>query len=148
MLIWIFSRDPKVRFGVEEAGLHRQRGITLEMFLGLMKYYRQAYLELIREQVADQEEQNLYVLWIHRFFDQNEIAFCTAWTSQPKEGLISELQTANRVLSNEKNLYLTIFESQPLPVVLFNAEGYCQNINFAAQQLFQDRLYLPGHVLL
>ena len=138
--------DPKLRFGVEEARRHRQRGVTLEMFLGLMKYYRQSFLDLTREQIANQELQDLYVLWVNRFFDQNEIAFCMEWVALPKEGLLPELQAANRALSNEKNLYLTIFESIPLPVMLFDVDGYCSNINFAAQQLIQDRLHLPGHV--
>ena len=33
--------DPIASFGIIEAKRHRRRGISLSMFLGLMKYYRQ-----------------------------------------------------------------------------------------------------------
>jgi hypothetical protein len=42
-----FTADPMAAFGVLEAQRHRSRGISLAMFMGLMKYYRQAYLDLI-----------------------------------------------------------------------------------------------------
>lgn len=44
-----YANDPVGSFGILEAQLHRKRGVTLEMFLGLMKYYRQSYLDLIIE---------------------------------------------------------------------------------------------------
>ena len=34
-------------FGIEAARRHRSRGITLSLFMGLMKYYRQSYVDLI-----------------------------------------------------------------------------------------------------
>ena len=36
-------------FGILEARRHRSRGVTLIMFLGLMKYYRQSYIDLIMQ---------------------------------------------------------------------------------------------------
>ena len=39
--------DPVTAFAVREAALHRQRGISLAMFWGLLKYYRRAYLDLL-----------------------------------------------------------------------------------------------------
>ncbi|MCX7615322.1 MAG: diguanylate cyclase [Clostridiales bacterium] len=141
-----FIHDPISYFGRVEAQLHRQRGITLEMFLGLMKYYRQSYLDLIMESVSEQESQRLYVLWVNRFFDHNEIAFCKEWNEQSKDNLLSELQKTNRELSNEKNKYLTIFESIPTPVILLDAENYCKNMNYAAQQLLQENKCSPGYI--
>ena len=44
-----FVNDPIAEFGILESRLHRQRGISLSMFLGLMKYYRQGYKEPFRE---------------------------------------------------------------------------------------------------
>lgn len=140
-----FLNDQKSIFGVTEARKHRERGITLEMFLGLMKYYRQSYLDLIW---AFDSNKNyiLYSLWINRFFDQNEIAFCVEWNEQSGEALLSELQNSNRALSNEKNRYLTIFESIPAPVILLDDKNICHNINFAAQQLFFENVNSPGHI--
>ena len=42
-----FVDDPVAIFGVVEAQRHRERGISLGMFLGLLKYYRQSYMDLL-----------------------------------------------------------------------------------------------------
>ena len=42
-----YSDDPIASFGIIEAQRHRSRGITLSLFLGLIKYYRQSYLDLL-----------------------------------------------------------------------------------------------------
>ena len=141
-----FVTEPITYFGRTEALKHRQRGISLEMFLGLIKYYRQCYIDLVIDSAIDQKKQLLYILWVNRFFDQNEIAFCKEWNVQSKETLLSELQITNRMLANEKNRYLTIFESIPIPVMLFDTEDYCNNINYAAQHFLQENLHSPGHV--
>jgi len=39
------SDDELCLFGIIEAQRHRERGVSLSMFLGLMKYYRQALYE-------------------------------------------------------------------------------------------------------
>lgn len=141
-----FAHNQIASFGVTEAQKHRPRGVSLEMFLGLMKYYRQSYLDLIKESIQDQEQQELYMLWVNRFFDHNEISFCLEWTAQTKEAKISELQIANRKLTNEKNKYLTIFESMSTPAVLLDAENRCINMNFSAQRLFQGERQSPGSI--
>jgi diguanylate cyclase (GGDEF)-like protein len=141
-----FIHDPMSSFGVIEAQKHRRRGVSLEIFLGLMKYYRQTYLDLIMESIQDQEERELYLLWVNRFFDRNEISFCSEWTSQTKETVILELQLINRNLTNEKNKYLTIFESMSTPAVLLDAENRCINMNYEAQRLFRGDLQSPGYM--
>lgn len=132
-----FDNNPLSAFGVSEAQKHRHRGVSLEMFLSLMKYYRQAYLDLVRESVGDIDLIFEYQLWINRFFDQNEISYIHEWTSKTDEILISEMQMANIKMTNEKNKYLTIFESTPNAAVLLDAEHYCINMNDAAKQLFK-----------
>ena len=138
--------DPITSFGVMEAQLHRHRGIRLEMFLGLMKYYRQSYLDLIIESISQREKRNLYLLWVNRFFDRNEIAFCVEWIGLPSDAVNSELQAANRKLANEKNKYLTIFESIPAPIVLLDAKKNLRNMNYAAQQLLHQGMKSPGYI--
>jgi diguanylate cyclase len=141
-----FVHNSMVSFGIKEAQKHRQRGVTLEMFLGLMKYYRQTYLDLIMQSIQDQEQRHLYMLWVTRFFDHNEISFCSEWTAQTKQTIISELQVTNRNLTNEKNKYVTIFESIPNPAILLDDENRCININYAAHQLFQENHQSPGYI--
>ncbi|MFL0266981.1 sensor histidine kinase [Candidatus Clostridium radicumherbarum] len=141
-----FQHSPMSSFGIAEAQKHRKRGVTLEMFLSLMKYYRQSYLDLIRESVQDLEHKYLFELWINRYFDNNEIAFCSEWNSKSKEKLLLELQTTNRNLTNEKNKYLTIFESISNPAFVLDNENYCININYAAQQLINESMQSPGYI--
>ena len=141
-----FLDDPISSFGVIEAQKHRNRGVTLEMFLSLMKYYRQAYLDLAVESVQDLEKQHLFLLWINRFFDHNEISYIYEWSTKSKETLLTELQSTNRYLANEKNKYLTIFESTPTPAILLDAEHRCINMNYAAQQLLQENTQSPGSI--
>ncbi len=123
-------------FAVEEAQLHRERGIPLGLFMGLTKYYRQAYLDLIIEQGYDRRELESYRLQIERFFDHIEIAFCTEWSAATETDLVKEAHAHNRTLTNEKNKYLTIFESLNDPVILVDDHGRIENLNNAAAALF------------
>ena len=141
-----FAKNPISSFGMIQAQKHRYRGVTLEMFLGLMKYYRQAFLDLVTETMQETEKTQTYLLWLNRFFDHTEIAFCTEWVTNSKEAIISELQVANRMITNEKNKYLTIFESIPNPAILLDAEDRCINMNYAAQQLLQKNTQSPGNL--
>ncbi|MFL0245693.1 sensor histidine kinase [Candidatus Clostridium stratigraminis] len=141
-----FKHSPISSFGIAEAQKHRKRGVTLEMFLSLMKYYRQSYLDLIRDSIQDIEQKYMFELWINRYFDNNEIAFCSEWNSKSKDKLLSELQTTNRNLTNEKNKYLTIFESISNPAFVLDNGNYCININYAAQQLINESMQSPGYI--
>lgn len=131
-----FMHDPVAAFGVQEAQKHRTRGVTLEMFLGLMKYYRQGYLDLV---AAQQDEPTLlrqYARFIERIFDRIEIAFCAEWSrSDAMTSAIRDLQEANRRITNEKNQFLTIFESLPIPVFLLNDRLRINQMNQAASKL-------------
>ena len=139
-----FENNAISAFGVLEAKKHRQRGISLEMFLSFMKYYRQSYLDLVRESVEDINLIFEYQLWINRFFDHNEIAYIHEWTAKSNEILISEMQMKNIEMTNEKNKYLTIFESTPNAAILLDAEHHCINMNDAARQLFKAGANTPG----
>lgn len=139
-----YTCDPMASFGVVEAARHRQRGVTPEMFLGLMKYYRQAYIDLVAENILERSDHEYYMLYIMRFFDRNEIAFCSEWSRLSQDKFLEELQNTNRNLSLEKTHYLTIFESIPTPVMILDAHDTCQNMNFAALQFMKDVTRVPG----
>jgi hypothetical protein len=66
-----------------------------------------------------------------RLFDRVEIGFCTEWAASGSQHL-DELQSSNRAMTNEKNKYLTIFESLPFPVILLDAQNRIDNLNHAA----------------
>ena len=131
-----YAHEAIARFAVREAKLHRERGVPLGMFLGLGKYYRQAYLDLVTGEGYAPDRLEHYRLFIQRFFDHLEIAFCTEWAVFGDVDLLQEAHTKNRELTNEKNKYLTIVESLCSPVILLDNEGRIANLNHAAASLF------------
>ncbi|MBN1584099.1 MAG: response regulator [Anaerolineae bacterium] len=138
-----YLSDPIAAFGVLEARRHRARGISLDMFLGLTKYYKQSYLDLIEQAGYTVQDTTLYKRFIERCFDRIEIGFCLEWAESPEGKLLAELQDTNRLMTNEKNKYLTIFESMHAPVILLDCDGRVDNVNYAAAELF-TKVSVPG----
>lgn len=132
-----YAGNPIAEFGITEARLHRKRGISLSMFLGLLKYYRQTYQDLIRAKIEDAGQGARFGLFIVRCFDVLELAVNVEWNSLPADTVIEELQRSNRQLTNEKNRYLTLFESISDPVFLINADFEIENYNAAASRLLE-----------
>lgn len=140
-----YRRDPIAAFGMLEARRHRARGISLSMFLGLMKYYRQSYHDLVGQAGFGKISGERCRLFIDRFFDRVEIGFCTEWAGLSHEGRNAELQAANLAMTNEKNKFLTIFESLPTPVLFLGLDNRVSNLNHAAAELFRG-LQVPEEV--
>ncbi len=152
-----FVADPIAAFGVLEARKHRSRGVTLGMFTGLMKYYRQTYLDLLVQRYPGQEEQagktggltaeaQRWAYFMERIFDRIEISFCAEWCrSETENNAIDELQAANRRITNEKNKFLTIFESLPTAVFLLDSQGRIEHMNLAGAQLLDPAASSGGH---
>ncbi len=140
-----FQNDPLTHFGVIEARRHRERGVSLSMFLGLMKYYRQSYVDLIQEKRDEGYNLESARLFIDRSFDRIEIAFCQEWSGKDQDAFIKELQINNRRMTNEKNAYLTIFESLSDPAVIVNEGHDIVNVNHAAMSLI-DSASIPGAI--
>jgi nitrogen-specific signal transduction histidine kinase len=139
-----YARDPLASFGILEAKRHRSRGVTLGMFIGLMKYYRQAYLDILRTLPLDPDGISASTEHINRFFDRLEIGFCMEWNTVKDEGALRMLQEGNRAMTNEKNRYLTIFESLFTPVLIMDESSRVINFNYAASFLF-DTSYTGTH---
>ncbi|MBI1296962.1 GAF domain-containing protein [bacterium] len=139
-----FSSHPVAAVGVEDGLRHRGRGLTLGMYLSLLKYYRQCYVDLIQQQGYPIEEERSYRLFVARCFDLVELGVATGWYASESERL-AELQRTNRYLANEKNKYLTIFESLHDPVILLDSEEQINNMNHAAAALF-GRAGNPGNL--
>ncbi len=131
-----YTEDPIAAFGITEARLHRSRGVTLDMFLGLMKYYRQSYVDLIAEADFSPEQGELYRLFVDRFFDRVELGFCVEWAALGRQETVTELQDANRRMTNEKNRYLTVFESLREPAAFVDPTGRIENLNKAWAEVF------------
>lgn len=144
-----YSEDPVSSFGLLEAKKHRIRGVNLTMFLGLMKYYQQSYLDLIAEQKFVKSQESLINQFIMRCFDRIELGFINEWTEIASDNLRNELEASNREMTNEKNKYLTVFESLYTPIILLDENNRVTNFNLAASVLFSDikvagQLYYNG----
>jgi len=140
-----YTADPVASFGILEAKRHRDRGVTLELFLGLMKYYRQSYLDLVEEGGFDAGYGRDCRFFVDRFFDRVELGFITEWVGASEARAMGDLQAANRWMTNEKNRYLTVFESQFAPTMLVGPDGAVENVNRAAFELLCEG-GVPGSV--
>ena len=134
-----FTRDPMAAFGISEARRHRARGVDLGMFLGLMKYYRQSYADIVRESNLSPDVKTWGARRVQRFFDRVEIGFCVAWTGEGAPDTLRSLQDANRHITNEKNKYLTFFESMPQPAFLVDRGGAVERMNHAAVRMLESQ---------
>lgn len=110
-------------FGIEEGKKHRERGIKLSMFLGFIRYYQQAYTEVIKEEEMITEEKDYLTKILERFFDYLEIGVCIEWTGLSDNDVVRDLQAANLKINNEKNKYLAVFESMCDPALLFSSKN-------------------------
>jgi len=134
------DHSPVSAFAIEQARRYRQRGIDISMFLALMKYYKRSYLDLISSEMFEVCVCKQPTSQIHQIFDAMEVHFCSEWLRNSKPELVTELQQTNRELANEKNKYLTLFESISSPAIFVNTDGYIENLNFAASQITQVSL--------
>ena len=94
-----FTKDPAGSFGIVEAKRHRERGVNLEMFLGLMKYYRDTYKDLVRESEFDEMDKACCIQILERFFDRVELGFCAEWATSTEQVIVKELQSTNRSMT-------------------------------------------------
>ncbi len=131
-----YARDPIALYGIEAARRHRSRGVTLGLFLGLMKSYRETYLELVSGPEVREADRQANRSVINSFFDRMEVGFCDEWSGRPADEQFEQLRLQNREITNEKNKYLTIFESLRDPVMLIDERGVVENVNHAALTLF------------
>ena len=94
-------------FGVVEARKRRIEGMPLGIFLGLLTFFREAYLDLVRSSDLPGEEEQRFLRYIERFFDRNEVASCVSWTAESVSGRVAELQQKHDELSRVHRLVAT-----------------------------------------
>ena len=94
-------------FGVVEARKRRREGMPFGIFLGLVKLFRQAYIDLVRAAGLPREEEEGHLRYIERFFDRNEVAVCVSWTSESVSGRLEELRKEHDELSRVYSLVVS-----------------------------------------
>lgn len=129
------THDPLTQFGSAEALKHRSRGVTLTMFLGLTKYYRDAFADACCDELSPPDELARRRRVLTRLFDRIELGFCEAWSTADRESGSTALEAANRQLANEKCHYLTVLESLHDSVFVVASDGHLTYANAAAKGL-------------
>jgi len=94
-------------FGVVEARKRRREGMPLGIFLGLVKIFREVYLDLVRSAGLPREEEEGRLRYIERFFDRNEVAVCVSWTAESVSRRVEVLRQEHDELSRIYNLVAT-----------------------------------------
>ena len=94
-------------FGVVEARMRRREGMPLGIFFGLVKFFRQAYFDLVRSAGLPREAEEGHLRYIERFFDRNEVAVCVSWTAESVSGRVADLRREHEELSRVYSLVAT-----------------------------------------
>jgi signal transduction histidine kinase/CheY-like chemotaxis protein len=128
-------KDPLCRYIVATAKRHRARGVSLQMFHGLMVYYKEAWLDLVRHAKFEKEYEDESLRVVGRMFDRFMIALCTEWAETDQSRQIEELQLRNRAIVVEKNRFMTIFESAPNPIFIVDDKNLIVNYNLPASEM-------------
>lgn len=129
--------DTVCAFAIEEARRHRSRGVTLALYLGLLRYYHATYRDAAEDEPVDRQLRQCWLQWLDAFFARMDIAVCGEWTSLMVPQAVSELQATAHSLANEKNRYRNVIESVPTPVLLLDEAGSVENWNIAAAELLR-----------
>ncbi len=130
-----FREDPLCRFIVDTAKRHRERGVSQQLFHGLMVYYKEAWLDLVKYAKFQKEYEDECLHIISRMFDRFMIALCEEWAETGQGRQIEELQIQSRRIIVEKNRFLTIFESVPNPIFIIDDADRIVNFNYAAAMM-------------
>jgi len=91
------------------------------MYLGFMKYYHQAYTDLISESDFSTEEKKYFIQYIKRYFDHVELGFAIEWAGLSVKEKLEELQKENR--GSIQKLALISETNIPLSICFLDVDG-------------------------
>lgn len=132
-----YIRDPVAVYAVTQAKRHRARGVSLGMFLGLFKYYRRSYVDLVKSAAFEPELEEFYLFFINRIFDRMEMGICTEWAGELRHsGYAGGLRKSEHEGLDEKNMYQAICENNPSPTVFLDGNFKIKYMNYSALVLF------------
>ncbi len=139
----IHQIDPNIRIDIDDwnedvvgyfrdrAIAHQKRAIELYMYTGLLKYYRQVYIELIETLDTNPDELDWLRLVINGYFNRGEAITCYEYQklSNSESRELEEIKQSHREVSNNKNQLLSIIESIDLPLFGIDTQGNIRHAN-------------------
>ncbi|WP_052812737.1 LuxR C-terminal-related transcriptional regulator [Desulfonatronum thioautotrophicum] len=120
---------------IQTARRHRGRGVTAEMFLGCFKTLVHALEAMVLEFSVPERERLQTLQRIRLYADALETILVDDWTSLSDLESRSNLDTANRLLTLEKNKYENILASITDLVLVVDSHGRVVEANAAALNL-------------
>lgn len=140
-----YASDPRFSRMRQIARQHRSLGITLQMYVGLFKHFRNLYMsELARFPggVTAQEASR-----VRDFFDETELSISADWHDNKDNLRLRELQARSRAITLDKDRYFAVFESLRNAAFLLDRGGNLVNANRAAAELFLGRDAQAGDII-
>ncbi len=131
-----FQRDPRFTLLREVAMRHRSMGVTLQLYLGLFKHFRNLYLDTLADLPAETASRGLARDRLQGFFDAAELSVGADWAEATEDERLMELQARARSVALDKDRYFSVFESLRDPAFLLNRQRRLVNANQAAAELF------------
>ncbi|MEI6501394.1 MAG: PAS domain S-box protein, partial [Armatimonadota bacterium] len=126
------AAEPLGAFRLLEANQHRIGYATLSQFLGIVKCYRHAYIDLVAEFDLSGLDKDLSGLGLHRFYDGVELSVCSQWTAGESKRLGEQFQGTHRLLTAEEDKFRSLFVTGEIAVVLLDTDNRISNLNDAA----------------
>ncbi|WP_420346556.1 ATP-binding protein [Pelagibius sp.] len=131
-----FQRDPRFTLLREVAKRHRSMGVTLQLYLGLFKHFRNLYLDILDDLPGETALATRARDRLQGFFDAAELSVGADWAEATEDERLMELQARARSVALDKDRYFSVFESLRDPAFLLNRQRRLLNANQAAAELF------------
>ena len=129
-----YRADPRFDRMRKIARQHRSLGITLPMYVGLFKHFRNLYTAELAELRG--VEDPCLADRVRGFFDETELSIVADWHHSDDNVRLRELQERSRVIALDKDRYFAIFESLRNPAFLLDKSQNLVNANQSAAELF------------
>ncbi|MEQ8654456.1 MAG: ATP-binding protein [Kiloniellales bacterium] len=133
-----YVRDPGFEPLRANAKRHRSMGVTLQLYVGLFKHFRNLYLDSLDGLDGEAAVRARAAGQIAAFFDAAELSIVSDWAEDSEEERLQELQARARTIALDKDRYFSIFESLRDPALLLDRQRLLVNANQAAAALFVD----------
>lgn len=130
-----YAKDPRFAQMRRIARIHRSQGITLQMYIGLFKHFRNIYVAAL-DGFDGCPDLNALRARMLDCFDEAELSITADWTESGDNQRLRELQERTRTLTLDKDRYFAVFESLRNPAFLLDRQKALVNANQAAAELF------------
>ncbi len=127
-----YPSNPFEEFLQTEVLIHRRRGLSLEMFLGLFKHFKIEIMHMLKENGFNEKEIWPFLLT----FEKGEITIINCWRDKKLDVEDSKHFEEIRKFSEDKNKYLEILNSFSFPIVFFDDSAKPKLVNNYAEELF------------